>query len=85
MEKEEVNGNCEIKVDVQRYFMMVFGITGVKSLDPTAKEYRNKQFIKQKSSQNHFKLVTFNPCTGINTIHTIHQQQAFLVCETTNK
>jgi hypothetical protein len=27
---------------------MVFGITGVKTLDPTAKEYRNQQFIKKK-------------------------------------
>ena len=47
MEMEEVDGNCEIKLDVQRYFMMVFGITGVKTLDPTAKEYRNQQFIKK--------------------------------------
>lgn len=39
MDLAEVTGNCEIKLDVQRYFMMVFSITGVKSLDPTAKEY----------------------------------------------
>jgi len=71
MDLEEVTGNCEIKLDVWRFFMMVFGITGVKSLDPTTKEYRNQQFIKI-SSQNPFKLIPFIPCIGINTIHTIH-------------
>jgi hypothetical protein len=56
MDLEEVTGNCEIKLDVWRYFMMDFGITGVKSLDPTTKEYQNQQFIKKifpESIQTH--------------------------------
>jgi len=37
MDLEGMAGNCEIKLDVWRYFMMVFDLTGVKSLDSTAK------------------------------------------------
>jgi hypothetical protein len=40
MDLDIVTGNCDIKLDVWRYFMIVFGVTGAKSWDLTAKEYR---------------------------------------------